>query len=59
MIVAQLMPHAEMVHWWFAGGCLALGLLLLAEAAVGREVWSLRPWRRYLFPGVLFLMGDD
>ena len=57
MIAARIMPHAEMVHWWFAAGFLMLGLLLLAETVVGAEVWSLRPWRRYLFPGILFLMG--
>ena len=52
-----MMPHAEMVHWWFATGFLILGLLLLAEAIVGREVWDRRPWRRYLWPGLCFLLG--
>jgi hypothetical protein len=51
------MPHAEMVHWWFATGFLMLGLLLLAEAVVGPEVWNRRPWRRYLWPGLVFLLG--
>jgi hypothetical protein len=51
------MPHAEMVHWWFATGFLILALLLVAEAVVGSEVWGLRPWRRYLWPGTCFLMG--
>jgi hypothetical protein len=51
------MPRAEMVHWWFAGGFLMLGLLGLAQALVGEEVWGLRPWRRYLWPGLTFLMG--
>ena len=37
MIVADLMPPAEMVHWWFATGFLVLGLLLVAETLVGRE----------------------
>jgi hypothetical protein len=50
-------PPSEHVHWWFATGFLMLGLLLLAEAAVGSEIWGLRPWRRYLWPGICFLMG--
>jgi hypothetical protein len=52
-----MMPHAEMVHWWFAGGFLMLGLLSFAQLVVGAEVWVLRPWRRYLWPGLTFLMG--
>jgi hypothetical protein len=52
-----MMPRAEMVHWWFAGGFLMLGLLLLAQVLVGPDVWALRPWRRYLWPGLIFLMG--
>ena len=51
------MPHAEMVHWWFATGFLMLGLLLLAEVVVGPEVWNRRAWRRYLWPGLVFLLG--
>ena len=57
MIVAALMPQAEMVHWWFATGFLVLGLLLVAESIVGRETWARRPWRRYLWPGLMFLLG--
>ena len=57
MIVAGLMPHAEMVHWWFAAGVLTVGLLMLAEAVVGPDVWRRRPWRRYLWPALCFLMG--
>ena len=52
-----MMPRAEMVHWWFATGFLMLGLLLFAEAIVGREVFAVRPWRRYLVPGLLFALG--
>jgi hypothetical protein len=52
-----VMPHAEMVHWWFATGFLMLGLLLLAEALVGSEVWNRRAWRRYLWPGLVFVLG--
>jgi hypothetical protein len=57
MTVATLLPRAEMVHWWFAAGFLLLGLLLLAEGVVGHEVWARRPWRLYLWPGLLFLIG--
>jgi hypothetical protein len=57
VIAAGLMPPAEMVHWWFATGFLVLGLLLVAESLVGRDVWALRPWRRYLWPGLMFLLG--
>ena len=57
MTVAGLMPHAEMVHWWFAAGVLTVGLLMLAEAVVGPDVWRRRPWRRYLWPALCFLMG--
>jgi hypothetical protein len=51
------MPRAEMVHWWFAGGMLMLGLLAIAQLVAGADVWGLRPWRRYLWPGLLFAMG--
>ncbi len=57
MIVAGVMPHAEFVHWWFATGFLVLGLALYAEIVVGPAVWNMRPWRRYLWPGMCFLMG--
>ena len=50
-------PPAEHVHWLFATGFLLLGLCLLARALVGEEVWSRRPWRAYLWPSLLFLMG--
>ena len=50
-------PHAEMVHWLFAAGILFIGLCLLCEAVVGREVWQVRPWRKYLWPGVAFALG--
>ena len=45
------------MHWWFATGFLVLALSLLSEAIVGPEVWGRRPWRRYLWPGLVFLMG--
>ena len=56
-MVAAIQPRAEMVHWWFATGILVLGLLLVAEVVVGPEVWARRPWRRYLWPGLCFLLG--
>jgi len=50
-------PPAEIVHWLFGTGFVFLGLCLLAETIVGREVWRRRSWRAYLWPGVFFLMG--
>jgi hypothetical protein len=41
----------------FATGFLALGLFLLAEAVVGRDVWAKRRWRAYLWPSTMFLLG--
>jgi hypothetical protein len=52
-----MQPHAEMVHWGFAAGILFVGLCLLSEAIVGQDVWRMRAWRRYLWPGVAFSMG--
>jgi hypothetical protein len=46
-----------MVHWAFAAGILLVGLCLLSEAIVGQEVWQMRPWRKYLWPGIAFGMG--
>jgi hypothetical protein len=50
-------PPAEMVHWFFGAGVLFLGLTMLAEALVGEEVWRKRPWRIYLWPGIVFALG--
>jgi hypothetical protein len=52
-----MQPPPEVVHWMFATGFLFLGLCLLAEAIVGRDVWRRRPWRAYLWPGTAFLMA--
>jgi hypothetical protein len=52
-----MQPRAEMVHWFFAAGILFIGLCLLSEAIVGTEVWRMRPWRAYLWPGVAFTLG--
>ena len=57
MIAIAFEPPSEHIHWWFATGFLVLALCFAARAAVGAEVWDRRPWRRYLFPGVLFAMG--
>jgi predicted transporter len=52
-----MLPHAEMVHWAFGSGILLVGLCLLCEAIVGPEVWRMRPWRKYLWPGIAFGLG--
>jgi hypothetical protein len=52
-----MQPRAEIVHWLFATGLLALGLCLLAEAIVGADVWRMRPWRAYLWPTIAFGLG--
>ena len=52
-----MQPRAEMVHWFFAAGILFVGLCLLCEAIVGTEVWRMRAWRAYLWPGVAFSLG--
>ncbi len=52
-----MQPHAEMVHWFFAAGILFIGLCLFCEAIVGSEVWRMRAWRAYLWPGVAFALG--
>jgi hypothetical protein len=41
----------------FATGMLLLGLLKLAEVIAGPVVWRRRPWRVYLWPGLLFALG--
>ncbi len=56
-MTVALMPPPEHVHWWFATGLLLLGLCMLARALVGTEVWDRRPWRRYLWPALLFALG--
>ena len=57
IVLAGIEPKAEIVHWWFGVGFLMLGMFLLAEVIVGREVWGRRRWRLYLWPGTVFLMG--
>jgi hypothetical protein len=52
-----MMPPSEHVHWLFGTGLLFVGMLLLAEAIVGRDVWHRRRWRAYLFPSLAFVTG--
>jgi hypothetical protein len=52
-----MQPPAEHVHWMFATGFLLLALFLLAEVIAGDDAWGRRPWRRYLWPSFVFLMG--
>jgi hypothetical protein len=41
----------------FATGVLTLGLVVVAEAIVGEEVWQMRQWRIYLWPSIVFGLG--
>jgi hypothetical protein len=50
-------PKAEMVHWLFGAGVLMLGLVLVAETLAGEAAWRRRPWRVYLWPGIVFGLG--
>ena len=50
-------PRAELIHWAFAAGFLLLGLILLAEAIVGTEIFAMRRWRVYLWPSIAFAIG--
>ncbi len=50
-------PRAEFVHWFFATGVLVLGLIMVAETIVGKDVWGMRTWRVYLWPGLVFVLG--
>jgi len=34
-----------------------LGLITLAEAVAGEEVWAMRRWRVYLWPSIAFGLG--
>lgn len=52
-----MLPRAEMVHWFFAAAILFLALCMLCEAIVGTEVWRMRRWRAYLWPGLAFVLG--
>jgi hypothetical protein len=56
-VASIFIPPSEHVHWWFATSFLVLALCLATRAVVGPEIWDRRPWRRYLLPGLLFLIG--
>ncbi len=43
-------PRPEIAHWTTAAIILFVGLLLLAEAIVGPDVFRRRPWRAYAWP---------
>ena len=45
-----MVPRPETAHWIAASIALLVGLLLIAEAIVGTEVFRRRAWRAYLFP---------
>jgi hypothetical protein len=52
-----MLPRAEIAHWLFAAGFLFLGLVLLAEAIVGSDVFRRRAWRGHLWPSLLLFAG--
>ena len=52
-----MQPRAEIAHWLFAGGFLFVGLVVLAEAIVGRAVFRRRAWRACLWPSLALLAG--
>jgi hypothetical protein len=52
-----MLPRAETAHWLFGAGFLFFGLVLLAEAIVGPEVFRRRAWRAYLWPSIALLAG--
>ncbi len=52
-----MLPRAEIAHWLFAAGFLFFGLVLLAEAIVGPDVFRRRRWRAYLWPSLALTAG--
>jgi hypothetical protein len=52
-----MLPRAEIAHWGFAALFLLLGLILLAEAIVGPEMFRRRQWRALLWPCTLLVAG--
>ena len=50
-----MVPPPEGAHWAAGAIALLVGLLLIAEVLVGPEVFRRRPWRAYLFPGVVLV----
>ena len=52
-----MLPRAEIAHWLFAAGFLFFGLVVLAEAIVGTDVFRRRRWRAYLWPSLALFAG--
>ena len=52
-----MVPRAEIAHWLAASAALLLGLILLSEVIVGREVFRRRRWRAYLWPSLALVGG--
>jgi hypothetical protein len=52
-----MLPRAEIAHWLFAAGFLFFGLVILAEALVGPQVFRRRLWRACLWPSLALLAG--
>jgi hypothetical protein len=52
-----MLPRAEIAHWLFAAGFLFFGLVILAEAIVGPQVFRRRLWRACLSPALALLAG--
>jgi hypothetical protein len=52
-----MLPRAEIAHWLFAAGFLFFGLVILAEAIVGPQVFRRRLWRACLSPSLALLAG--
>ena len=50
-----MIPRAETAHWIAAAVALFVGLVLIAELIVGREVFNRRKWRAYLFPSLVIV----
>jgi uncharacterized membrane protein len=50
-----VIPRAEDAHWLAAAVALFLGLVLISEVIVGREVFRRRAWRAYLFPAAVIV----
>jgi len=52
-----MVPRAEIAHWLAGSALLLLGLILLSEVIVGREVFRRRRWRAYLWPSLALAGG--
>ena len=50
-----MIPRPETAHWIAASVALFVGLVLISELVVGREVFYRRKWRAYLFPSLVIV----